>query len=182
MVEQRFRKPLAGSSNLPVGSPFNLRPAPPRYVQNKGGSNPGAVKSGPCGCQPLLSRSECGRPSSGRRTRWAARTAVRGAMTGRSGPFPAWDPLGPWRGALGTAQPGLLHALVDLVGRWYKGLTDNRLRRGPSATRPPSRTPTGSHRNENPRPSVWHTPADEIIAKVRRGRAALAQLNSPTDH
>jgi hypothetical protein len=39
-----------------------------------------------------------------------------------------------------------------------------------------------THWNEDPRPFVWHTPAADIIAKVRRGRTALAQLTSQTDH
>jgi hypothetical protein len=29
---------------------------------------------------------------------------------------------------------------------------------------------------------IWHTSADEIIAKVRRGRAALSEARSATDH
>jgi hypothetical protein len=40
-----------------------------------------------------------------------------------------------------------------------------------------------SHWNDNPRPFIWHKTADEIIAKVRRGRAALThQTKSATDH
>ena len=38
------------------------------------------------------------------------------------------------------------------------------------------------HWNDNPKPFVWHKPAEEIIAKVRRGRAALTQIKSATDH
>ncbi|MEO9044181.1 MAG: hypothetical protein ABI352_04040 [Candidatus Dormibacter sp.] len=36
--------------------------------------------------------------------------------------------------------------------------------------------------NQDPRPFVWHTPAAEIIEKVQRGRLALRQIKSPTDH
>ena len=38
------------------------------------------------------------------------------------------------------------------------------------------------HWNDDPKPFVWKKPADEIIAKVRRGRAALAQVKSATAH
>lgn len=39
------------------------------------------------------------------------------------------------------------------------------------------------HWNDNPQPFVWTKNAEEIIAKVRRGRAALnASTNSATRH
>jgi hypothetical protein len=38
------------------------------------------------------------------------------------------------------------------------------------------------HWNDDPKPFVWKKPAEEIIAKVRRGRAALHQIISATDH
>jgi len=38
------------------------------------------------------------------------------------------------------------------------------------------------HWNDDPKPFVWHKTAEEIITKVRRGRAALAQVKSATDH
>jgi hypothetical protein len=39
------------------------------------------------------------------------------------------------------------------------------------------------HWNDNPKPFIWHNPAEEIIAKVKRGRAALNQVvESATDH
>jgi hypothetical protein len=38
------------------------------------------------------------------------------------------------------------------------------------------------HWNDDPKPFVWKKPAEEIIAKVRRGRAALHQIKSATDH
>jgi len=74
---------------------------------------------------------------------------------------------------------------VNLVERWFKELTDKRLRHGTFSNVPALIDAIKlwvSHWNETPQPFVWHTPADEIIAKVRRGWAALAQLNSPTDH
>ncbi|MCU1492513.1 MAG: family transposase, partial [Acidimicrobiaceae bacterium] len=38
------------------------------------------------------------------------------------------------------------------------------------------------HWNDDPKPFVWHKPAQEIIEKVRRGRAQLAQVKSATAH
>ena len=65
---------------------------------------------------------------------------------------------------------------LNLVERWFKELTDKRLRRGSF------RSVAGlidaiehwaSHWNDDPKPFVWHKPAADIIAKVERGRAAL---------
>jgi transposase len=74
---------------------------------------------------------------------------------------------------------------VNLVERWFKELTDKRLRRGAFTSVPDliaAIEKWAASWNEAPKPYVWHTPADEIIAKVQRGRAALHQINSPTDH
>jgi hypothetical protein len=38
------------------------------------------------------------------------------------------------------------------------------------------------HGNDDPKPFLWHTPAQEIIAKVRRGRTTLTRAKSATDH
>ena len=38
------------------------------------------------------------------------------------------------------------------------------------------------HWNDDPKPFVWHKQADEIIAKVKRGRASLTQVKSATGH
>jgi hypothetical protein len=44
-------------------------------------------------------------------------------------------------------------------------------------------TTWGSHWNDDPKPFIWHVSAEEIIEKVRRGRAALNhQTNSTTEH
>jgi hypothetical protein len=40
----------------------------------------------------------------------------------------------------------------------------------------------GCNWNHDPKPFVWHTPAAEIIEKVQRGRVALHQIKSTTDH
>jgi hypothetical protein len=38
------------------------------------------------------------------------------------------------------------------------------------------------HWNRDPKPFVWKATADDIIAKVRRGRETLNQIKSQTDH
>ncbi|GAC1597953.1 MAG: hypothetical protein NVS3B21_23010 [Acidimicrobiales bacterium] len=38
------------------------------------------------------------------------------------------------------------------------------------------------HWNDDPKPFVWHKPAQEIITKARRGRATLHQIKSATHH
>lgn len=75
---------------------------------------------------------------------------------------------------------------LNLVERWFKELTDKRLRRGVFTS---VKELTDAielwvkHWNNNPRPFVWHKPAAQIIAKVKRGRAALDHLTkSTTDH
>jgi transposase len=74
---------------------------------------------------------------------------------------------------------------TNLVERWFKELTERRLRRGVftsvGALIDAIETWT-EHWNDNPTPFVWHTPAQEIIEKVRRGRASLHQIKSATDH
>ncbi len=74
---------------------------------------------------------------------------------------------------------------LNLVERWFKELTDKRLRRGAFTSVPDLIEAIGTwveHWNDDPKPFAWHKTASEIIEKVRRGRAALSQVNSPTDH
>lgn len=75
---------------------------------------------------------------------------------------------------------------LNLVERWFKELTDKRLRRGVFTSVQELTAAIdlwASHWNADPKPFVWHKTAAEIIAKVRRGRAALdRQINSATDH
>ncbi len=74
---------------------------------------------------------------------------------------------------------------LNLVERWFKELTDRRLRRGTFNSVPDLIDAIETwveHWNDDPRPFVWHKTAEEIIAKVRRGRAALAQVKSATQH
>ena len=74
---------------------------------------------------------------------------------------------------------------LNLVERWFKELTDRRLRRGTFNSVAALIDAIGlwaDHWNDDPKPFVWHKTAEQIIEKVRRGRAALTQLKSATDH
>jgi transposase len=74
---------------------------------------------------------------------------------------------------------------LNLVERWFKEITDRRLRRGAfSSVAELIRAIEvwTEHWNDDPKPFVWHQPAEEIIAKVRRGRATLHQIKSATRH
>jgi transposase len=74
---------------------------------------------------------------------------------------------------------------LNLVERWFKELTDRRLRRGvfSSVTALIDAIELwAEHWNDKPKPFVWHTTAADIIEKVRRGRAALIQAKSATRH
>jgi transposase len=72
---------------------------------------------------------------------------------------------------------------LNLVERWFKELTDRRLRRGSFSSLPALIDAIDTwveHWNDDPKPFVWHKTAAEIVTKVRRGRAALAQVKSAT--
>ena len=75
---------------------------------------------------------------------------------------------------------------LNLVERWFKELTDRRLRRGvftSVADLVDAIELWAEHWNDNPKPFIWHKTTDEIIAKVRRGRAALHDVTkSATRH
>jgi transposase len=74
---------------------------------------------------------------------------------------------------------------LNLVERWFKELTDRRLRRGAFgsvAELIDAIELWTEHWNVDPKPLVWHKTAAEIIDKVRRGRAALIKAKSATDH
>lgn len=75
---------------------------------------------------------------------------------------------------------------LNLVERWFKELTDKRLRRGvftSVAQLIDDMQHWVAHWNDNPKPFIWHKTAEEIIAKVNRGRAALNHsTKSATDH
>jgi transposase len=75
---------------------------------------------------------------------------------------------------------------LNLVEGWFAQLTNRRLRHGTFdsvAALTDAIELWASHWNDDPKPFVWHTPAKQIITKVRRGRAALThQTKSATDH
>jgi transposase len=75
---------------------------------------------------------------------------------------------------------------TNLVERWFKELTDRLLRRGifTSVTALETEIATwAAHWNTDPKPFIWKATAEDIIAKVQRGRAALTRrTNSTTDH
>ena len=75
---------------------------------------------------------------------------------------------------------------LNLVERWFRELTDRRLRRDSfgsvNALIEAIETWT-AHWNDDPEPFVWHKTAQEIVEKVRRGRAALTtRVNPRRDH
>lgn len=73
---------------------------------------------------------------------------------------------------------------LNLVERWFADLTERRLRRGVFTSvgaLTQALTAWAASWNDDPKPFVWHKAADEIIEKVRRGRAALNQVKSATD-
>jgi transposase len=74
---------------------------------------------------------------------------------------------------------------VNLVERWFKTLTDRRLRRGVFSSVDEligAIELWAEHWNDDPKPFVWHKTAEQIIAKVRRGRTALSRVKSATHH
>jgi transposase len=74
---------------------------------------------------------------------------------------------------------------LNLVEGWFSQLTERRLRRGIFTSVDDLVTAIelwAEHWNDDPKPFVWKKPAEEIIAKVRRGRSALASVNSATRH
>ena len=68
---------------------------------------------------------------------------------------------------------------LDLVERWFRELTDKRLRRGSFNSVADLIAAIEEYliiHNEDPKPFVWTATADSILAKVRRGRVALQQV------
>jgi len=75
---------------------------------------------------------------------------------------------------------------LNLIERWFKELTDKRLRRDSFTSVQHLINAIElwtEHWNDDPKPFIWHKTAEEIIAKVQRGRVALDQITeSATDH
>ena len=74
---------------------------------------------------------------------------------------------------------------LNLVERWFKEITDKRLRRGrfsSVAELVEAMELWAEHWNHDPKPFVWTKTAEDIMTKVRRGRDSLHQIKSATDH
>ena len=74
---------------------------------------------------------------------------------------------------------------LNLVEGWFHPLTERRLRRGTFNSVDALVEAIelwAEHWNDDPKPFVWKKTADEIIKKVRRGRTALTEAKSATDH
>ena len=70
---------------------------------------------------------------------------------------------------------------LNLVERWFREITDNRIRRG--TFRSVEQLIQAimdyiEHHNRSPKPFAWTAKADEILAKVRRARIVLDKLQS----
>src|SRR5262249_52803125 len=69
---------------------------------------------------------------------------------------------------------------LNLVERWFRELTDKAVRRGVSPPVPdltPKIEDYLAANNNAPKPFVGTAPADDILAKVARGRVALQAVN-----
>lgn len=69
---------------------------------------------------------------------------------------------------------------LNLVERWFREITTKRIRRGTFHSVPELVAAIEEyiqHNNANPKPFVWTKTADEIIAKVNRGKAILKTLH-----
>jgi transposase/transposase-like protein len=69
---------------------------------------------------------------------------------------------------------------LNLVERWFRDLTDKALRRGAFHSVPDLIAKIEDYltaHNNNPKPFIWTATADDILAKVARGRVALQAVN-----
>ena len=69
---------------------------------------------------------------------------------------------------------------LNLVERWFRELTDKALRRGAFHSVPDLIAKIEAYltaHNNNPKPFIWTATADDILAKVARGRVALQAVN-----
>jgi transposase len=70
---------------------------------------------------------------------------------------------------------------VNLVERWFREITDKAIRRGVFHSVPDLIAAIEAYlqaHNDDPKPFVWTATAEDILAKVRRGRVALNQAAS----
>jgi transposase len=76
-------------------------------------------------------------------------------------------------------------SLLNLVEGWFALLTERRLRRGTFSSVAQLEEAIelwAEHWNDDPKPFVLPKTAEEIVARVRRGRVALASVKNATDH
>ena len=69
---------------------------------------------------------------------------------------------------------------LNLVERWFRELTDKALRRGVFHSVPDLIAKIEDYldaHNDDPKPFIWTATADDILAKVARGRVALQAVN-----
>ena len=74
---------------------------------------------------------------------------------------------------------------LNLVEGWFSQLTERRLRKGTFSSVEELQEAIevwAEHWNDDPKPFIWRKTAEDIIAKVRRGRQALASVKSATHH
>jgi len=70
---------------------------------------------------------------------------------------------------------------LNMVERWFRDLTDKRIRRGVFKSVADLIAAIKSyieHHNSNPKPFVWTAKAEDIIAKYRRAQAVLDKLQT----
>ena len=73
---------------------------------------------------------------------------------------------------------------LNLVERWFRELTDKAIRRGVFHTVPDLIAAIEEYldaHNAKPKPFVWTATAEQILAKVARGRVALEKVNQSRD-
>jgi len=102
----------------------------------------------------------------------------RGTGDSRLARSPTTSPLAPARDPTSSSW-------LNLVQRWFKEPTGQRLRRGTFTSVPVliEAIQTGVRcRNQDPKPFIWQAAAGEIPERVRRGRRTLPQVKSTTQH
>jgi transposase len=70
---------------------------------------------------------------------------------------------------------------LNLVERWFRELTDKAIRRGVFRSVPELVAAIEAYlaaNNKSPKPFVWTATAEQILAKVRRGRVVLEQISA----
>jgi transposase len=69
---------------------------------------------------------------------------------------------------------------LNLIERWFRELTEKRVRRGSFDSVPELITAINEYlaaSNTNPKPFVWHAPAKAILDKLARCRAIYGTLD-----